>query len=137
MASWNKRSIVTPVMDINWWRYDKNLACKFGDFHRKPYPIPDCLSFSLQKPASFPSLSLPLVPMPEIAFETSQEEGEARNSEDDIMSDEEDELRLRQVRMQSPKPISCDTWWMCPPVVGVFIDRSIHRSLCQPCYPRS
>ena len=35
--------------------------------------------------------------MPEIAFETSQEE-EKQNSEDDIMSDEEDELRLRQVR---------------------------------------
>ena len=34
--------------------------------------------------------------MPEIAFETSREE-RAMNSEDDIMSDEEDELRLRQV----------------------------------------
>ena len=34
--------------------------------------------------------------MPEFAFETSIEENE-KNSEDDIMSDEEDELRLRQV----------------------------------------
>ena len=38
--------------------------------------------------------------MPEIAFETSLEE--ERNSEDDIMSDEEDELRLRQVARSNP-----------------------------------
>ena len=42
--------------------------------------------------------------MPDIAVEMTLEDDAKKGTEDDVMSDEEDEIRLRQVRIFSGSP---------------------------------